>query len=86
MADPLWMLDAKCVQERMDPALFDASNGEPAQLLCAGCPVQVECAVWHCSSINVSEYVERIAGVCPDVEDDIVYPSGVKAAGINLGV
>lgn len=83
--DPSFMLRAKCVTEKMDPELFDADNPEPALLLCAGCPVQQECAAWHTKPINVSEYVERIAGVCRDESDDVVIVSGVKAAGLNLG-
>lgn len=82
MISPAFMLHAPCVG--MDPELFDSDDPTPAQLLCAGCPVQVECAEWHMQPINVSDYVVRFAGYCPDETDDIVYPSGVKAAGMGI--
>lgn len=78
---PDWQLRAKCSIEKMDPELFDADNPEPAQLLCSGCLVMSECSEWHMQPINVSSYVERISGGSPDSVDDVVYPSGVKAAG-----
>lgn len=80
-----WVLDAKCVREKIDPEVFDSREPTPALLICGGCPVRAECAEFHSQPINVSEYVERFAGWCPDEEDDVVMPSGVKAAGINLG-
>ncbi len=82
--DSTWMLQAKCARERMDPRLFDADDPTPAMILCGGCPVQSACAEWHLQPINISGYVERLGGSCPDDVDDIVYVSGVKAAGMVI--
>jgi len=82
VADYTRMLAAKC--RNMAPRVFDVGSGVPAQIACAGCPVIAECAEFHLQPVSVSWYVEKIAGVCPDSEDDVVFPSWVKAAGIEL--
>lgn len=77
-----WMVSAQC--RDYPPEWFELDSGKPAALLCAGCVVRRECAQWFMEPVNVSELVERVAGWCPDVEDDVVFMSGVKAAGLNL--
>lgn len=84
--DPSWMLSAKCATQKMDPRLFDADNPEPAAILCAGCKTMRECAEWYSQPIDISGVVEQFNdGYSPDLETDLVMPSGVKAAGVNLG-
>lgn len=82
MADSSFMLQAKCAT--MVPSLFDGDHPANPKILCAGCPVMAECARWHMEPINMSEYVVRFSGYCPDEVDDVVWPSGVKAAGMIL--
>ena len=79
---PDWMLAAKC--RGSNPAMFDSESILPATVICAGCPVQVDCARWYSEPVSVSAFIEQLGFECPDDEDDVVFLTQIKAAGVDL--
>lgn len=76
------MLESKCRHLPSDK--FDSDDPSPAEVLCAGCPVKVECANHALKPINITAFIEQLTGVRLDEEDDVVPVSGVKMAGVRM--
>lgn len=85
-----WMLDSKC--RHMRPEQFFVENLTPgreaieAEILCAGCPVAIECLLDASEPQSVSRVIREVIGVdLPEPEDEVLV-SGVVRGGKVLRI